>query len=269
MTFSAGGLVRFVKGMFGRLNLSTAKRVPTIDEQYLNGTSPSFPVMARGDHTLGPETSYSATASLDMTWPIFKGEISAHSSYIDDYIYLSPELREDGTIRTDVLIQGRFPRFSFAPINAHFYGLDAGGEFRFGPVGLGVQASVVRAENTANNEFLLFIPPDQGQLEITYRFPWSDWLEDPQISFNSTFVASQYNVSPDSDFAPVPDGYTLFGLIGSTTLKIGDGRYLLSIEAQNLMNTRYRDYTSLLRYFADEPGRQVFVRFGTQFGPER
>ena len=42
---------------------------------------------------------------------MFRGEISAYGSFIDDYIYLAPELREDGTIRTDVLIQGSFLDF--------------------------------------------------------------------------------------------------------------------------------------------------------------
>ena len=86
---------------------------------------------------------------------------------------------------------------------------------------------------------------------------------------NGTLVARQYNVSADSDFAPLPDGYALFGARASTTLWLVSGRYLLSIEAQNILNKRYRDYSSPLRYFADEPGRQVFLRFGTQFGPER
>ena len=61
----------------------------------------------------------------------------------------------------------------------------------------------------------------------------------------------------------------LFGAKASTKLYLGDGRYLVSLEVQNMLNSRYRDYTSLLRYFADEPGRQVYLRFGTEFGPER
>ena len=40
----------------------------------------------------------------------------------------------------------------------------------------------------------------------------------------------------------------------------------MNLEVQNILNTRYRDYTSLLRYFSDEPGRQAFIRFGTEFG---
>ena len=34
----------------------------------------------------------------------------------------------------------------------------------------------------------------------------------------------------------------------------------ISLQGQNLTNTRYRDYTSLMRYFADEPGWQLWLR---------
>lgn len=263
-TYSLGGLVHISQGLSAKLDLSSATRAPTINEQYLNGTSPSFPVMARGNHTLEAETSWSASATLEADWSIFQGELSAYGSFIDEYIYLSPELRENGTIRTDVLIQGSFPRFSYDPIDAVFYGVDADAVVRLGPVDFELQGSIVRARNTANDEFLIFIPPDQMRAEITYRLPDLEWTEDSQFSLNATLVASQYNVSPDSDFAPVPDAYALFGAQASTFFYLGDGRYLFSVEVQNIMNQRYRDYTSLLRYFADEPGRQVFVRFGTE-----
>ena len=42
-------------------------------------------------------------------------ELGVYGNYIDDYIYLAPELREDGTIRTDVLITGRYPRLAMRP----------------------------------------------------------------------------------------------------------------------------------------------------------
>ena len=125
----------------------------------------------------------------------------------------------------------------------------------------------MRAQDTRDDEFLLFIPPDQVSADITI-FPDNDWSEGSQ-SRQATYIARQYSVSPESDFAPVPDGYPLFGAKASTKLYLGDGRYLVSLEVQNMLNSRYRDYTSLLRYFADEPGRQVYLRFGTEFGPER
>ena len=124
----------------------------------------------------------------------------------------------------------------------------------FGSIDIGLQGSLVRAQDTRDDEFLLFIPPDQVSADITYIFPDNDWSEGSAISVNATYIARQYSVSPESDFAPVPDGYALFGAKASTKLYLGDGRYLLSFEVQNMLNSRYRDYTSLLRYFADERG---------------
>ena len=154
-TLSLGSLIKIAEGISAKLDFSTATRMPTIDEQYLNGTSPSFPVMARGRHDLGPETSWSTSATLKLDYTWLKSEVSVYGSYIDDYIYLAPELREDGTVRTDVLIQGRFPRFNYNAINAIYYGFDAEVQTRMGPIELGVDGSVVRAFDVDLDSFLL------------------------------------------------------------------------------------------------------------------
>ena len=263
-TLSLGGLVRLSDSVLTKLDLSTATRLPTIDEQYINGTAPSFPIMARGLGELGPETSWSLSATLGVDLPWLVGELSVYGSYIDEYIYLAPELREDGTIRTDVLIQGRFPRFAFDAIDAVFYGFDANATVRVGALDLGVQGSVVRAKDTENDTFLLFIPPDRVRAEATYHLSDMQGFKDSHVSVNATMVAKQNNVSPKTDFAPAPDGYALFGAKAGTSFKWRGQRYLLSLELQNMLDTRYRDYTSLLRYYADEPGRQVFLRLGTE-----
>ena len=88
MTYSLGSLVYLAPGITAKLDLSSATRAPTINEQYLNGTSPSFPVMARGNHTLTSETSWSTSATLEATSSMFSGEFSIYGSYIDEYIYL-------------------------------------------------------------------------------------------------------------------------------------------------------------------------------------
>ena len=65
----------------------------------------------------------------------------------------------------------------------------------------------------------------------------------------------------DADFAPPPPGYALLGLSAETTL----GKVRVGAEVHNLLNTAYRDYTSLLRYYADQPGRDIRVRVGMDF----
>jgi len=99
---------------------------------------------------------------------------------------------------------------------------------------------------------------------LTYHLPETPRIIDSFVSVNTTMVAPQYSVNPDLDFAPVPDGYVLFGASAGTKFKSGEQRYTLSMEVQNALDTRYRDYTSLLRYYADEPGLQFFLRFGSE-----
>ena len=263
-TLSLGALFRLSEEYVAKVDLSSATRMPTIDEQFINGTSPSFPIMARGRASLGPETSWSLSATLEANLSWLSGELSVYGSYIDDYIYLSPELREDGTVRTDVLITGRFPRFSYDPLDAVFYGVDANVKARFGPFDLEVQGSVVRARRTDRDQFLLFIPSDRVRTALTYNLPEVGPLIEPHMSVSTHYIARQYNVSPDVDFAPVPDHYVLLGGRIGTAFKWNAQRYTLDMEVQNALNTAYRDYTSLLRYYADEPGLQAFVRFGTE-----
>src|SRR5690606_14467651 len=49
-----GGLVQLSDPLSVKLQLSSASRPPSPDEQYLNGTSPTFPVLGLGKPDLGP-----------------------------------------------------------------------------------------------------------------------------------------------------------------------------------------------------------------------
>ena len=85
-----------------------------------------------------------------------------------------------------------------------------------------------------------------------------------EFQFQADLVAEQSRVKPQQDIAPPPDGYTLLG-IGMDT-ELGSRRPVrLGVNVTNLLNTPYREYTSLLRYYGDQPGRNVRVHFGMDF----
>ena len=264
LSYSLGGLLRLESGLLAKLHLSTASRFPTIDEQYINGTAPSFPVLAVGSPSLEEETSWSLTGSLkyENNWLIT--ELSLFGSYIQDYIYFAPELNANGTPVLDVLIRGTFPRFSYRPIDALFYGAEFYGSASYRAVAVAFQTSIIRAQDTNNNQSLVLIPPDRLSGEIKYTLPDLGAITNNFVSVDGTYVAKQSNYEPTADLAPPPDAYFLLGLSMGTEINTEKQRYRLSIEADNLLNTRYRDYTSLLRYYADEPGFQFFVRLGAE-----
>ena len=81
---------------------------------------------------------------------------------------------------------------------------------------------------------------------------------------SADIVASQSRVDDDADFVPSPDGYTLFSV--GIEAEIGERLPVrVGIDAHNLLDTVYRDYNSLLRYYADQPGRDIRMRVGMDF----
>ncbi|MBK7976098.1 MAG: TonB-dependent receptor [Deltaproteobacteria bacterium] len=257
-----GGAVPLGEALVAKLDLSTASRFPTIDELYINGTAPTMPVLAIGDPSLGAETSYGASATLDLDDGWISGQASVFGSFIDDYIYFAPELDPDGAPIFDVLIRGAYPRFSYRPVDATFWGGEASVLLRFEPFELESRAAWVRGRDVDGGGDLEWVPPDRSRVALTYHPPGVGVLERPFATVSGDYVAEQTHYDSTTDLSSPPPAYALVGLAVGSDLEIDGQRFRASIEVENLLDERYRDYTSLLKYFADEPGRQVFLRLG-------
>jgi len=253
-----------------KLDLSVAQRFPFVDEQYINGGAPTFPIIGVGLPQLDTETTYSAsvTGLFQNDW-LF-GEVSLFGSRINDYIYFAPDLLADGTLGFEVNIRGAFPRFTFRPIDANFCGADGG--FRVSTpysIDLEGQFSIVRASNPdpgpIESEFLVFVPPNRYSGSATYRLPEFAGWENGFATLSGTYVTRQGRVDPIADFAPPPDAYVLLGASAGAETTMGEVIVRASVEATNLLNQTYREYTSLLRYFTDEPGFDVLFRTSLSF----
>jgi iron complex outermembrane receptor protein len=247
-----------------KIDLSSASRFPNVDELYLLGYAPTSPVYAAGKPDLKVETAFSGsvTLGLDATW--LQAEVSAHACYIDNFIYFAPELAADGTISYATTIRGTFPRYEFQPIQAAVYGYD--GYFRVGgdaPMFIEAIPSVVRALDTKTQVGLVGTPADHLNLVIGAQIPDLKFVDESELRLLVDMVAKQNHVDSKQDFAPTPDAYTLLGLAAQTEWKLGRQTFRMSLEARNILNTVYRDYTSLTRYYADNLGRDIRIRFAT------
>lgn len=260
---SAGALQRF-GGFALKGELSVASRAPNPDEQYLNGAAPSFPVLGLGKPDLRPETTYSSSVTASYEDDHLKAEASVFANFIDDYIYFGPAVDAEGMPIYDVTIRGTFPRFATRPVDAVFYGVDGG--VTYAPIAqleVGAQASLVRAKNVDDDSYLVFVPADHYRGTATYR-PWPGTF----ATLMGTFVARQSRYDATADFVAPPPAYFLLGAEVGTETTIADRTIRFALQGSNLTNTRYRDYTSLMRYFADEPGVQVWLRASVTFDSE-
>ena len=76
-------------------------------------------------------------------------------------------------------------------------------------------------------------------------------------------IGKQSRVDPSQDIAPAPEGAWLLDAELGTSIQL-KSPLQVSLRATNLLNQRYREYTSLMRYSADQPGRDIRISIGTQ-----
>ncbi|MCH9680627.1 MAG: TonB-dependent receptor [Deltaproteobacteria bacterium] len=263
---SAGALIHATEDLDLRADFASAARMPKVDEQFLNGVAPSFPVLGLGGSSLGIERTWGSSVTVSYANRWLATETSGYLNYIDDYIYFAPEL-SDGALGLNETIRGPFPVFTFRPVDAVFYG----GEHAFTvappkwPVSIEGQAALVRARDVQNRRFLVFVPADRYQLGVTYRWPDLWKLRDGFVSVGGTFVDRQRRFDLVADFAPPPPAYFLLGASAGIRLPLNDQVLSLGLEGNNITNASYRQYTSLLRYFADEPGWELRLRLSLDF----
>lgn len=265
-----GALVRPVRRapeFTWRTQLNSSARIPSIDEQFMNGAAPSFPILGVGSSKIGVERSWGGESTLQYDGDWLLVEAAGHAAYIDDYIYFVPQRQEGQCAPLSCTSRGPLPVFAFTPVDAFF----GGGELRFDlraprlPFGLAGSASWVRALDLQTNAPLAFIPADRYWLAGRYYFPDTRVSGRGYIELNTTIVARQRRFPADVDFSPPPPAYALLGAGAGVEFMSERRLFRLSLIGSNLLNTRYRDYTSLLRYFADEAGWGLQLRFAVDF----
>lgn len=249
-----------------KLDLSSASRAPNADELYLIGAAPSFPVFGLGAPDLGVETTWGASLTGALTTLWVDAEVSGFANLSRDYIYFAPDLNDAGEPRYEVTIQGTWPLYASRAIDARFVGAD--GRIQVAPtslVGLDLSGAVVRATDVQAGVFLVGTPADRARVALVGRPAGAPWMQDARVSVHADLVGEQTRTDPRAEFAPPPEGFVLFGASAEVTVPTRTAELHLGVSGHNLSNVAYRDYTSLLRFFADQPGRDLRLRVGATF----
>ena len=165
------------------------------------------------------------------------------------------------------------PAFVFDQVDALFLGGDYSWKKDWTKNISGVLGfSYLWSRKIGDNEPLINQPPVSTSFELrwdqgkVWMLDSSRWTIRPRYTFQQfqasrtvtpeELVDSTVEITADSeifDFADAPEGYFLLDLSWNFKWKNLSG----SITAQNLLNTSYRDYLNEMRYFADEPGRNI------------
>jgi iron complex outermembrane receptor protein len=238
------------------LNIGTAWRSPSINELYSSGLHHGAAAMEYGNDQLKTENSASLVLSIRYS-PSKKiyFESDLYYNNMNDFIYRNPL---DEPVLT---IRGAFPAFEYTQTDAILKGGDFFLKYLIHPqLELSTKYSILRAWNKTANDWLVMMPADQGEIEITYRLKNSKKMFDSYISVSSNYVNKQWRVPSNSDFVAPPNAYYLFDLNTSTTLLLGKQPLTIGFSVLNLLNNTYRDYMDRFRYFTDAIGRNYTLR---------
>jgi iron complex outermembrane receptor protein len=262
LTLSGGGIYHINDHWNVKLNASTAWRPPSPNELFSDGYHHGTYSIERGDLDLQPERAFNIIGTIERFGDSFNAELNLYNNLINNYIYLAPGDPE-------LTIRGWLPVFNYRQIDALLQGADFMGSLKLGAeFSLSSKASLLWARNRKTGSYIEMMPANRWENQLMWapRFAGIKFLNNSYLRLGQVFVDKQRRLPADSrDFAPPPPAYMLFNLEAGGDLPIQDQQISLSAGVNNLFNTAYRDYLNRLRYFADEPGRNIYIRLKFSF----
>lgn len=251
-----GGLIWKVDSTFNVfVNAGTAWRAPAPNELYSDGIHQGVSSIERGNANLKTETCYNITLSGIYRSKQMRAEITAYHNEFKNFIYLNP------TNALELTIRGAFPVFNYTQANARISGMDMKADYdlnRYFSVLL--KGMMVRAWNYNIKDYLIYMPGDRADISLKFKLPSIQFLRHGFLQANNSFVARQWRVPANTDFAASPLAYYLLGMNIGGDLQFGKQIVNVNFGVSNFFNARYREYLDRFRYFCDAQGRSYNLR---------
>jgi iron complex outermembrane recepter protein len=272
----------FGKNQSVSMSLSSAWRPPHVAELYSSGTHQSAAsteyglllngatVMSLEAASFKIENALKWVATYRYSTPKFQIEASTYLNYIFNFIYLKP-------IGIGRGFSGPRPSFQYTQTDASFTGIDLSAIWNILPtVKINPKASLLRATDERNNDYLVFIPTNRFDLSVRFE-PMHVGLKYFFVEAKPRYIAHQtraprvitvreindakeqglnlFETNPTNfDFIAAPNGYFLFNAATGFSIVQPNARYDFRVAAENIANTIYREYTNRFRYYANEIG---------------
>jgi iron complex outermembrane receptor protein len=205
----------------------------------------------------------------------FTLEASAYVNYIFNYFYLRPT----GITQN---VRGTYPYFRYTQTDASFVGADILATWAImRQLKILPKITYLRAADVRNNDYLIFIPSNRAEVAVRYEGQRARW-KGVYVEWKNKFIARQTraprtitvrafenalrtNEDPlqgsksNFDFMDAPPSYFLMSVSAGASVNTKKARYDFRASVENLLNTRYREYTNRFRYYADDLGRNLIL----------
>jgi iron complex outermembrane recepter protein len=237
------------------LNTGSAWRSPAVNELFSDGLHHGAAAIEHGDKNLVPERAINTILSVVFKKSKWKLEAAGYFNYIRNFIFQEP-----GAV-PELTIKGAFPVFYFRQANVGIYGGDLLLKYSLSKwVSFETKGMLIYGYNYSAASHLVYIPAHRVKEKVEVKLKDRKKWKSNFIAVIANYVNKQWRVPAGIDFAPPPPAYLLLDVEMGTTVKLAKQEFGLGFSANNLLNTKYRDYLDRFRYFADAQGRNFTLR---------
>jgi len=244
VTGTLGAVYRSDKPLALAVNVARGFRAPSAPDLWANGFHEGTRAFERGKPDLRVESSLNTDVGLRVRHARVSGELTGYVNRIQDYIYLVPVGAPGRALDSLQVQQG----------NAQLVGLELSAAFPLSPAfSLQTAADVVRARNTTDNSALPFVPP----LRVATTLRWDERAPGRYASVSAEYNARQTRTFRD-DFSP--RAWSMLSASVGKGFTTGRGIVFVDVAVRNALNSRYRDFMSRYKEFADAAGRALTIK---------
>lgn len=246
---------------FVKFNAGTGFRMPIAKELAANGVNYHYFRYERGDAALSAEKSYQLDLGLGIDSERLTAQLTPFFNYFPNYIYLNP------TSRHDYFYGAGNQVFNYAQSRVMRYG----SELQVACQLLKNWKAEVSGEYLYSRQLsglkrgygLPFAPPASALLSLSYEPKWSGLFSQVYFTADCRFAAAQNRIVPPERATPA---YQVVGLAAGGQLKMQHQTLSISLQIQNVFNTRYLSHTSFYRLIGlPEMGRNVVLALKVPF----
>lgn len=236
------------------VELSHVWRQPGVNELFASGVHHGTASYEMGNSTLKPESGekieWSCRIQPLRLW------LSGFSVYSSNTIHAFPQQQPAITVR------GVFPAYRYQQLPSYYGGFhvhqqlnsndhrwvwENTAEFVFSKI-LGPQS--------VSYSHPVFLPAPFGKSTLTYQTHHTSFALEGKAVKQQIWFDNRY------DLLPPPAGYVVVNFRITWSNFLGNQQTLV-IYGDNLFNRRYRDYLDRFRYFVDQPGTNIGIRWQT------
>lgn len=235
--------------------LSSASRAPSANELYSDGVHHGSAQYEIGNSKLHPEKSIAGDITTHLNFEGVHGEINIFNNRIANYIYLFP--RENPT----VTIIGVFPTFEYRQSDVTIHGFDGSLEYEITEeISIKGDIGIVIGKISDSGELLYGMPGNRYRITPHFHLPDLFYFKDISADININYVQKQ-KTTTSTDYLPPPNSYTTIDLFFSGRIETNSSQIKIQLGVNNLLNTKYREYLNRFRYFIDNTGRDISLKF--------